>query len=411
MKAENKLKLKVNKNKVQDKIDKLEQETRVYRSKRTKKASKVGKIVAALVLCLVFLFCIFNINYLTPSKMKEHMSAVFAHMGKGDGFPYRFSSNEVLNFSEFNSNDFVILTNSELIILNRTAKPVLKYSHSMSNPIMKCSADRILLYDQGSTKAVVLNQSGQVLAFPNDNKIICGDVSNSGKVVLAFYDENRSQFINVYSSVGKKIMNWKKGSGYIIDTTLNPGGNLVSVGLIDTVDAVKTVSVLSFTVSNAAQKGHIQLKEASLYDIHYLNNNDLAVLCSNAISVLNSKCKEKYRAELPSLSNKQLFCDNAGHIVNVYSLFNNGEYMVDTYNAALKKVDSEKCSGEVTSVTSNGSSLCILFENHQAQLNMIGGKIDYRVNLKTDFKFALARGRMIYTCTSGYVARDKAVKQ
>lgn len=412
MKADKKLKLRVSKKKIQDRLDyQGSAETKMGRSRRSKKAGRIGQIISVILLSVVFLFCVLNLNYLTPSKMKEHMSAVFADMGKGEGFPYKFSANEVRDFFSFNGSDYVVLTNSELIILNCSAKPVLTYQHSMSNPIAKYSSDRILLYDQGSTKAVILNQSGRVLSFPNDDKIICADISGSGKSVIATNTSGQKQTVNVYSSAGKKLMSWSKGSGYIIDTALNSSGSMLAVGLIDTVDAVETVTVLSFSVSTAEQKGHTEFKDTSLYDLTYSSSNDLLVLCNNKISVLNTKCAVKKEAELPSMNNVQLFADRNGHIINVYSKYNNGTYTADVYNSALKNIYSKECSGEIKRVNCDGTSLSVLFADNHAELNMLGGKVTYSAKCDTEGSLILSKGKAVYICSNGLIERVKVSKK
>ena len=413
MKADKKLKYIVQKNKISQKLNEGYENTeaKVYKRTKTLKTNIVFRILGTIIICLAFLFCIFNVKYLTPAKMKEHMSAVFANSGKGDGFPYRFSSNEVLNYFTFNSSDYVILTRNEVIILNKSAKPVLNYTHNMSNPIIKYSSDRILLYDQGSTKAVILNQSGVLINFNNDEKIICGDISNSGKSVLAFNTDNHKQIVNAYSHSGKKLMKWEKGSGYIVDTAINQGGNLLSVALIDTVDAVQTISVINFSVSNAEQKGHFELKESVFYDLSFINSNELALICNNSIAVLNSRCTLKKQCDLPSENNTQLFLDKNGHFVNVYSLYNNRNYQLDVYNSALKKIYEKSCQKEVSYVSSEADTLAVLYSDNSVDINTIRGKITYSVQLDNDFSFVLSKGKNIYACSSGLIEKVKAVKQ
>ena len=413
MKADKKLKLIGKRKKILDKIDNRNQaeETKLAKSAKTKKAIHLGRIFIILILSLLLLFLLFNINYLTPSRMKEHMNAVFSDMGSGEGYPYHFSSDDILNFFSFNSKDKVILTNKDLIILNSSANPVLTYKHSMSNPIAKYSKDRILLFDQGSTKAVMLNQSGQILEFPNDNKIICADVSDNGKSVIVCRNDKNKEQVNVYSFSGKKIMSWEKGSGYIIDATVSPNGNLLTVGIIDTEDAVKTISIFTFTISSAKQKGNTQFKSSSLYDIVYLNSNDLCVLCNDKITILNSKCQIKSSVDLPAVNNLQLFCDKYGHIINSYSLYNNGKYVVDVYNSGLKKIYTKECDKEIVRVNTDSSSLVVLYSDKSADVNMIRGKITYTAKFSIEPIFAVCKSKQVFACSNGTVEKVKAVKQ
>ena len=413
MKPDKELKLRINKKEILDRFDNLSNSKQFLKNKQTKKskARRIGQIILSVILCLVFLFCIFNVNYLTPSKMKERLGAIFADMGHGDGYPYSFISDEVLDFFEFSTKDHAILTNTTLYIINSSAKTVLDFPHAMSNPIAKASSDRILLFDQGGSKAYVLNQSGKLLTFTNDDKIICGNISNSGKSVLVTKGAGQQQIVSVYSRAGKKIMEWKKGAGYILDTTLNSSGNLLSVALVDTEDAVQTITVLTFTVSSAQQRGHREFSASSLYGIEYINNNDLALLCNNKVSILNSKCEKKRETDLPTTNNYQIFIDKKGQIINLYSMYNDGNYTVDVYNAALKNIYKKECKGEVKRVSSDGKSICVLYSNNTAHINMIGGKITYVATAGGDLSMITNKRKTVYFCSGGTVIREKAVRK
>ena len=413
MKPDKELKIKINKKELLDKIDNLSNSNKILGNNKSKKnkARRIWQAVISVILCFVFLFCIFNINYLTPSKMKERIGAIFADMGHGDGYPYSFISDEVLDFFEFSTKDHAILTNTTIYIINSSAKTVLDFPHAMSNPIAKVSSDRVLLFDQGGTKAYVLNQSGKLLTFTNEDKIICGHISNSGKSVLVTKGAGQQQIVNVYSRSGKKIMEWKKGAGYILDIALNSSGNLLSVALVDTDDAVQTITVLTFNVSSAQQRGHREFTASTLYGINYINNNDLVLLCNNKISVLNSKCEQKREVDLPSTNNYQLFIDKKGQVINLYSQYNDGNFTVDVYNAALKNIYKKNCKGEVKKVSSDGKSICVLYSNNTAHINMIGGKITYVASAGGDLSMITNKRKIVYFCSGGTVSREKAVRK
>lgn len=410
MKADKKLKLKVRKGQLKDSIGSAYQASseKFYRPAKSKKAKKTGSVVLAVFLCFAVLFCIFNINYLTPYKMKEHLGAIFSDMGKGEGFPYRFSSNEVLDFFAFNGKDYVVLTNSELIILNKSASPVLTYHHSMSNPIAKYSRDRILLFDQGGTKAVVLNQSGQIISFPIKGKLLCGAISDSGKTVIAQNINAQEQEVFVYSNRGKELMNWKKGSGYIIDVSLNNAGSLLCVGIIDTTDAVKTTNVLNFNVGNAKQISHTVLKDAILYGVKFINGNNIAVLSKKNITILNSKCVVVKETDLPAESSSILRISDNGYILNVYSPYNNGKFNVDIYNSSLKSIFTEEFEGEIKNACVNSRSVAVLFEDNHAALRFFGAKKELKAAVEYDSLFIYAKNKNVYFCSNGVLSKEKA---
>ena len=413
MKADKLLKLKGKRKKLVEKIEgtNISGEISPRQPARKRKKNLFLKIFLSVLGVLLFLFLITNINYLTPSKMREHLGAVFANMGHGEGFPYRFSSDEIKDFSLFDTSDTVVLTDNDLIILNRTAKPVITYKHSMSNPIMKCSRDRILLYDQGASKAVILNQKGVVLEFPNDDIIICADICDNGKSAIVTRNESKKEILNVYAFSGKRIMTWQKGAGYIIDTAFSDNGNSVGVALLDTEDAVQTVNIINFTVSNAKQKGNISIKTSTFYAMDFISSGEIAVLCNNKVYVLNAKCEIKKDLDIQSANSLQLYTDSRGQIIHTYSQFNNGTYTVDVYNSRLDKIYSKECTQDIITTGSDGKSIYVLYANKNVDLNMIGGKVTYRAKPENLGSFAVVSGKNIYVCSNGCVEKVKAKKQ
>lgn len=382
------------------------------RAKRRKRAAFLRRVTAVVLASVIFLFCIFNLNYLTPAKMTEHFKAVFADSGRGKGFPYKFDTKDVLNFSSFADKDFAVLTEDTLLILNHTAKPVLRFTHAMANPIIKYSMDRILLYDQGGTKAYILNQSGKVLTFSIKNNIVCADISNNGKTVIVTDSTSKlKKDVTVYARNGKKTFKWTNGSGYIIDSAMNSDGSILALGLIDTVDAEETSTVLSFNLKTAQQKGHRQYKGSSLCSISFIGSSDIALMCSDKIAVLNSKCELKAENELPSANNYQLFCDKRGHIINLYSPYNNGKYIVDVYDSSLKNIYEKNCSSEVLRVYSDGSSLATLYRADKVELNMIGGKVTYSAKYSSDYYLLSCKRKNVYLCGNGVITKLKVKKQ
>ena len=136
----------------------------------------------------------------------------------------------------------------------------------------------------------------------------------------------------------------------------------------------------------------------------------MAVLCNNKISVLNAKCELKSDLEL-SADSKQLFTDKKGHIINVYSLYNNGNYTIDVYNTSLKKIYSKDSEGEIVKVSSDGSSLATLFTNKTAQVNKIGGNVTFTCKLDIDPMFILSNNKTVFVCSNGTVEKVKATRK
>ncbi len=407
-KSEKKMQRIVKKREIEDK--KYEQYKK-NRSKRKKRTAIMSRIFLLILVLILFIFCVTNLNYLTPGKIGERFGAIFADMGSGDGFPHTFDSGNILSFDKFNDKDYVVLTNTKIIILNSSCKEVLNYTHGMANPIMHTSIDRILLYDQGGNELFVINQKGVLLDVPVSDDIICADICKDGKFIVALNSDTLKKTVNVYSRKGGKVFTWMSGSGYIVDVGLNDGGSLAAVGIIDTDGAVSESEIHTFSVSSAEQKGSYVFSGSLITDTAFGSANNVIVMLNDKIAKLNAKCALNKEMDLPSHNNYQLYMDASGNIINLYSLYNNSDYKIDVYNSSLKLKYTKECGGNVLWTYSDGGSIAVLYNENRVEINKIGGKVTYSAQLSDDFEKIICKNNTAYLCRNGYLEKVKVKRQ
>ena len=369
------------------------------------KKKNIITLAAVIALTVVFVFCLCNISYLTPSRLPERIKAISANSGSGEGFPYGYDSTGLKSFSTFSGNDLILLNDRDLTVLNRSARPVLAYSHEMAKPILKTSADRILLYDLSSKRIDVLNQSGVLYQTETDYPIICADISqNSDRYVVAVNESGQTKNVYVYSRKNKKIFTWSSGSGYIVDVAISANGAYVAVGMVNTSNAEPYSTVICFDTSSGKQRSQKKLEGTTIYSVDFVTNGNVCSLSSNSVNVTNIKGKKIFSLSLNASTNYQLYTDKSGNIVNLYSAYNSGDYYLDVYSSAGKKKLSYQIGKPLWSY-SDGSNVVVLQGDNKAVMFSVSRQDRYSCEFDSSASRIALRGKSVYLVQSGKIVK------
>lgn len=207
-----------------DQIETLEIEEENDTTEEKKSIKKrVILIIVAVFVILIAVFLFINRRHLAPLKFSEWVSDSFIRIGSGEGYPYSVNTNSVKDIAAFDK-DSAILTDTSLIILNPSSKEVTNRQISYSNPVMKTSIDRLLIYDTGGNDFSVHNRSSVLFEATLPYAISLCAIGDYGNFAIATRDEIHSGVIKFYSYKFKEEFTWNSGNSYIIALALSPDG-------------------------------------------------------------------------------------------------------------------------------------------------------------------------------------------
>ncbi|MBR5273134.1 MAG: hypothetical protein IKU25_07070 [Clostridia bacterium] len=313
--------------------------------KRTKRT--VILIIVAIVIVLIATFLIINYRHLPPMKFSEWVSDSFIRVGSGDGYPYEVNSNSVRDVAAFNK-DSAILTDTSLIILNPSSKEVTNRLIPYSNPVMKTSSDRILIYDIGGNNFSIHNRSSSLFQNTTENAITTCTIGDYGNFAVATRDDVYSGSVTFYSYKFDEMFKWNSGNSYITALALSPDGDYGAAVTLNarSGEAFSTVYIFNFETEEVVS---FKFEDTVIGNIVFGRDNQLTAVGDSCITVINTLNDDKESDETYAVvgSLSHISCDNGNAIATVSKVYDNNniysiKYINHRYGTQFETTIEEK---------------------------------------------------------------------
>lgn len=301
----------------------IEEESTKKKKKPIKK--RIILIVIAALIILIAVFLIINRRHLAPLKFSEWVSDSFARIGSGEGYSYDINSNSVNDIVAFNK-DTAILTDSSLIVLTPSSKEVTNRQISYSNPIIKTSIDRLLIYDVGGNDFSVHNRSSVLFEGTTEYAISTCVMGDYGNFAIATRDEVHSGSVTFYSYKFKETFKWNSGNSYIISLALSPDGRYGAASTLNAESgkAYSTVYIFNFETEEVLS---YRYDDTIIGSMVFDKENRLSLISDNGITVINALTKDAAGDEIHSIIGtlSLVCCENSNSIATISRVYENND--------------------------------------------------------------------------------------
>ncbi|RPF47659.1 hypothetical protein EDD70_0453 [Hydrogenoanaerobacterium saccharovorans] len=196
------------------------------------------KILLGRILLLIALTCAGIGMYalkdeVTTIGITDYIQDMIAGLGSGDGYPLDFAGDQVQGTYQIGSN-LAVLTDSNLYIYNESGKEVRSIQHKYSNPVVKISRRRILIYDRGGKKLRVETLARTVGQKEFEYAIYAGDISSRGEIAVATEAQRYLSQMIVYDKMLSEPakFSWRSADNYITALRfLHDGKGIAAAGV------------------------------------------------------------------------------------------------------------------------------------------------------------------------------------
>lgn len=204
----------------------------------------VYRIIVILILCFVAMLLWFNRSNLTPDNVLEWVQTQVVGMGIGDGYPYKITGS-VVSPGNFKSVDkeLVMVRDTELTVLNSTAKEIISRQHSFSKPVMKLNGPRTLIYNLSGKGYQVESQSKTLIKGNAEQNILAGALATNGRYALVTQADGYCGCLTAYSADGEVLFHYWFSDYYPTAAALNADGTKAVVTGISAKDGGMTSAV------------------------------------------------------------------------------------------------------------------------------------------------------------------------
>lgn len=257
--------------------------------------SWVYRIIVILILCVVSMLLWFNRSNLTPANVLEWVQTQVVGIGVGDGYPYSITGSVVSpgNFKSVNK-ELVMARDTELTVLNSTAKEVISRQHSFSSPVMKLNGPRTLIYNLGGKGYRLESQTATLVKADAQQNILAGALAANGRYALVTQADGYCGCFTAYTADNQVLFQYWFSDYYPTAAALNAAGTRAIVTGVSAKDGGLTSAVYLLDFSNTKTVEPLAVyPENMMLDAAFCNDGTAVAIGDRLTAVINTNTSKK----------------------------------------------------------------------------------------------------------------------
>lgn len=277
-----------------------------YKSRKIKITAAVMGIVVAVLIIL---------ETVLPAGIAVGISQTFAMLGAGS-YPITLDSNETIN-TVSKGNYSYVLTNSHIYSFSNSGKLMLSFAHRFENPVIKTSASRAIVFNQGGTEALIFDIKAQKAAIKTEKPILTAAISNSGSYAIATTSNKYASDVTVYKKNGKQIYEWYSADITVNNIALSSNGKKLAVAGIDLLSSEHKSKLCVLKFDSPTPVYSEELTGNIVYTLDSSFKRGFFAVCDNSIKYI--KWSNYKKSEYTNEYNTVFFKVGNGGCVAVYN--------------------------------------------------------------------------------------------
>ncbi len=198
----------------------------------TRKRNRIIRIIIYVIIVAIIITLIV-LNSLSPTGLIEAVQNAYATWGEGE-FPISVYS---ANGTYFNCSNGVIgiVNDSFFELYDDDGKLLQAVSHGMSDPVLKTSEARFVLYDRNRYSLSVFNYSEELHSVDSETPIISAAIGRNGTYAIVTDSDTSKNTVTVYNKDNEELFKWNSANYYITDVVVFNEGDKIALSMLDSV--------------------------------------------------------------------------------------------------------------------------------------------------------------------------------
>ncbi len=197
---------------------------KVVKGKKFEQARKF-KVITITLLILALIFT--GLHFALPMGVSEGIGNAISLFGAG-GYPIELGSTQTVN-AVSRGTYYYVLSNTGVEAFSNTGKNLFSYTHGFENPVIKTSASRALVFDQGGNQILIFTHSGLKESLSFEEDIITANISDSGAYAVVTESEKYTAAVTVFAKNGQKQYEWFSAENVVNNVVLSANGKKMAV--------------------------------------------------------------------------------------------------------------------------------------------------------------------------------------
>ena len=278
-------------------------------------------------------------------------------------FPYVVDAGTVQQMVPVGSGVGVLCTD-RFDILTRSGAVLQSVHHTYTMPAVDVRRGRVLLYDRGGNRYMLLSKTKTLLTGETDEQILTASLSGDGRFAVAVASDSAKSLLSVYTSAGEVFFQYKCVSEYITDIAFTASGAALTVTGVRDAGPYSRLLVLDF--SKTEPLADYTYEDTALFQVQSSGGN-VTAYSDTRLAILRRKTKQAPTVSFGSDALQFLCADEGGkttlvmltygneHQSKLRGLKANGETVFET--ECGQKIKDASRSSSYTSVLTDDSVL------------------------------------------------------
>lgn len=348
---------------------------------------------------------------ITVTKVGNAVNSYVSKLGRGEGYPYSFPSEQVKNVYP-GSSDIILLTDVYARVLTPTAKTKLNVQHNFSAPAVASKGSGFILYDRDSKYYKVARGKSVSAQKEAAGNILTCAIGENGSYAVASRANDAASTVTVYDGNFNSVFKWNSSSDHIIDVALTDNGKFLSAAVIGAEKGEVVSKVLVFDVNSSEPLAQFKFPGAAAADIHFTSKGNLIIICDNMVTVIDKNKKDiKSQTAFDDDSLRFISVGSKGETAVMFSKFgSNSSGIIKFYSAKGDETASIDTKSAVYRLAARNNEFAVYYGGEIATYNVKGVE-KARVKCPTDYINAFYSGGELYLCRSGKIDTLSSVKE
>ncbi|MEG2928250.1 MAG: DUF5711 family protein [Oscillospiraceae bacterium] len=259
-----------------------QQQKRLTRKELIKRNKNIAKkrqtrLTIVVIVITVFLVYVSGIYGASLAYFGDFLSSGLVYLQFGEGFPV---SAQLSTFKQAKTmgSSLCILNSDSLDFYSPTGAKGFSYYHSMQNPVIAASDNRIAIYNTNQTSLKIANAHKILFSSEMKNDIIHVSMSQNNKVAVTTKSQSYNSEVAVYNYKMEEIFSWQSAKGFIINSFLSPNGNTLAINTVLAQDGYLINDIYIIDAVDKKEKFTIRNVKTMPLGVEYITANQLLVL-------------------------------------------------------------------------------------------------------------------------------------
>ncbi|HIW15801.1 MAG TPA: hypothetical protein H9691_10240 [Firmicutes bacterium] len=361
----------------------------------------IYRVALILLLCTVGLTLWLNRDNISLEGFWGWLQTQVVGTGYGGGYPASITGRET---DEQNlvadNNQPAIVSDTEIMIFNSTAKELLTAQHSCASPVLCEAGGRYLVYDQGGTTYQIVSAQKVLKKGHSKQTIYAAALAGNGRWALATASQDYMSELAVYLEDGTQQYRYRFVDTRVTAVALSDDGTRGAAAAVTAQNGALVTKLYLFDFSQEEPVAIYESRDNFLYQLSMEGNRVCAIGDNSALTVA-------FGDEAPSeYTYNGTLCDAALHgdrMVLAISRYTGGTDIVE-FDGGNDPITQFSVTGDVLSVDMNGSTLAVLTQGHVALYLSGTGDCTGEQDTDNDARaLALGDGKTVYVLGAGEI--------